>query len=150
MFFPYFDKYLILIHPVWARAAFFSIYPFQSVFCAILFWWHTVIRLNIHNLEFKAAMQVSRHLIFHNLVMSSYYLLHSTRGRSEYQCTNPSIITPQGATDTYIKTTNHSEIWDKVIVKCIDRILSRRRQNQFKMSHLQILALPNLVSAKFG
>ena len=112
--------------------------------CSVLscFDGNTVIRLNIHNLEFKAAMQVSHHLIFHKLVISSYHLLYSTRGRSDYQCTNSSVITPKAAIYTYVKTLNHSEIRDVVIVKCIDRIISRGRQNQFEMLHLQILALP--------
>lgn len=98
--FPHFDKCLDFNFnsPWMSQKSLFPIYPFQSVLCAILFWC-----LNIHSLAFRATVQVSHHLIFHKLVISSSHLLYSTRGRSDYQCTNSSVITPKVAIYTYRK-----------------------------------------------
>lgn len=66
----------------------FSIYLFQSMFCAIFFWWQYCHTATYSHIEFKVAMQVSHYLIFHKLAINSCHLLYSTRGRSGYQCTN--------------------------------------------------------------
>lgn len=93
MFFPILTYTLILIVTlsVWARRACFLFIHFSMSSVISCFNDNSAIRLNVHNFDFKAAMQGSHHLIFHKLMISSYHSPDSTRGRSDYQPTTSAI-----------------------------------------------------------
>lgn len=93
MFFPILTYALILIVilSVWARRACFLFIHFSMSSLISCFNDNSVIRLNIHNFDFKVAVQGSHHLIFHKLVISSYHFPDSTRGRSDCQPTTSAI-----------------------------------------------------------